>query len=94
MYAFDWGWVTDPGKPGYSGHSRSRPTRLGLMKRRQLRERDEAAAREQAERRTEGLLAQLKGQEAAARRRSEEATPATVAEPENPEPAQAADEPT
>lgn len=37
------------------------------MKRREVRERDEAAARDQAERRTEELLAKLKARESEAR---------------------------
>lgn len=60
---------------------------LGRMKRREVRERDEAAAREQSERRTESLLAPLKAREAAASERTEEGAPAaTSTEPESPEP--------
>ena len=55
------------------------------MKRREIRERDEAVAREQAERRTDALLAQLKAQEAAARQHTDEDATATVPEPELPE---------
>ena len=55
------------------------------MKRREVRERDEAAERERLEARTEGLLAQLKANEAA---RKAPAVPATAAEePEAPKPA-------
>ncbi|MEX0630451.1 MAG: hypothetical protein WEE67_08860 [Chloroflexota bacterium] len=42
------------------------------MKRREVRERDEALARDQAERRTEELLAKLKARESEARSPTEE----------------------
>jgi hypothetical protein len=64
------------------------------MKRRRVRERDEASAREEAERRTEKLLAQLKGQEAAARRHPKQDAPASGTEPDNPEPSPTKPSPT
>ena len=63
------------------------------MKRREVRERDEAVAREQAERRTEALLAQLKNQEAAARHHTDEEAAAATPEPEIPEVPQTEAEP-
>jgi hypothetical protein len=49
------------------------------VKRREIRERDDAAARDQAERRTEELLAKLKARESEARppAAEEEAAPAS-----------------
>jgi len=63
------------------------------MKRRRVRERDEATARERAEARAEGLLAQLKAHEAAAREPVEDKAPAPVTEPEPPEASPTEDEP-
>jgi hypothetical protein len=63
------------------------------MKRPRVRERDEAAAREVAERRTEDLLTQLKDREAAARRENQAETATPVTEPEDLERLAADDEP-
>lgn len=50
------------------------------MKRREVRERDDAAARDQAEQRTEALLAKLKARELDARPRADEDAAAPVPE--------------
>lgn len=63
------------------------------MKRRGVRERDEAIAHQQAEHRTEALLDQLKAQEAAARERPVEDAAVPLAEPDEDEPRPPADEP-
>ncbi len=54
------------------------------MKRREIRERDEAAERERLEARTEGLLAQLKANEAA--RNAPDAPPPVATKPAEEEP--------
>jgi hypothetical protein len=59
---------------------------LGVVKRTRIRERDEAVAREQADRRREALLARLKAQEAATRK------PPDVPVPDDEEAAPAASE--
>jgi hypothetical protein len=53
------------------------------VKRRELRERDEAAGREQAERRLQDLLSKARDREAAARRRGEEPATESVPEPDS-----------
>jgi hypothetical protein len=63
------------------------------MKRREVRERDEAAAREQAERRTEALHARLRAHEAASRHRTDEDATAAVPEPEDLQAPETEDEP-
>jgi hypothetical protein len=63
------------------------------MKRPRVRERDEAAAREVAERRTEDLLTQLKDREAAARRENQAETASPVTEAQDLERSAADDEP-
>jgi hypothetical protein len=55
------------------------------MKRRRVRERDEAAAREQAESRTEALLAQMKAQQAGALQTADEDTSEAPVEPDHAE---------
>jgi hypothetical protein len=56
------------------------------VKRRPLRERDEAAGREQAERRLDELLARVRDREAAARARPDEAPADPAAEEPDPIP--------
>ena len=56
------------------------------MKRREIRERDDAVARDQAEQRTEALLARLKAQEAAARLPDDDEAAAVPPEQDLPEP--------
>ncbi len=55
---------------------------LDAVKRRRIRQRDELEARESAERRREGLLAQLRAREAAAREPANAETAANEPEPE------------
>ncbi|MEP6681267.1 MAG: hypothetical protein ABJB65_07290, partial [Chloroflexota bacterium] len=55
---------------------------LDAVKRRRIRQRDELEARESAERRREGLLAQLRAREAAAREPADGETAASEPEPE------------
>jgi hypothetical protein len=52
------------------------------MKRRGLRERDEAAGREQAERRLKDLLGKVRAREAAARRPQDEPAPEGLPTPD------------
>ncbi len=65
-----------------------RPERLDLastldgMKRRRIRQRDELEARESAESRRVGLLAQMRAREAAAREPADAEAPAIAMEPE------------